>query len=254
MEDICQEVGAKTSASIYQALLRHNIPTRGVQDAILYRKQKELINNGIILNMSVIEGCLLGDGYLIKSNKDSENSRPSFEKKNKFKDHIQYVAQLLIPRNYEENIYPSYHECNGKNFEYWGLTTNVQNELVSIYKKWYPKDNNYKKIIPENLDPTPETLLHWFMDDGSSSIRTERMPSVQIVITFCSECFSPESQQNLAEKINKKYNIGMFLSKTKKEPTEGDFGYRLMVGQSYAQDFFKLIGPPPVPSLAYKWK
>lgn len=31
-------------------------------------------------------------------------------------------------------------------------------------------------------------------------------------------------------------------------------GWRIHLPQSQAQDFFKIIGPCPVPSLAYKWK
>ena len=126
-------------------------------------------------------------------------------------------------------------------------------ELLPIYRKWYPKENNYKKVVPRDLELTPEHILHWFMDDGYSCFRNRhtatRVQKKQVIVCFCSESFTKEDQMFLIEQMDRKFGIKSSVRKTK-----GGTGWRIFVHQSCADHFFEVIGPCPVPSMQYKWK
>lgn len=66
---------------------------------------------------------------------------------------------------------------------------------------------------------------------------------------FCSESFTKEDQQILCDKINEKFDL---VARTVK--VKGGTGWRISIPQSKSNEFFNIIGPPPVQSLAYKWK
>ena len=68
-------------------------------------------------------------------------------------------------------------------------------------------------------------------------------------IVFCSESFVKEDQEMLCERIAAKFPLTPKLMKS-----QWGTGYRIGLPQSQTQEFFEIIGPPPVPSLAYKWK
>lgn len=88
--DISKLIGCKTSNSVRQALSRFNIPIRNISESLT-------INNDIVtINDSVITGCLLGDGWLKRFNTNSEISYPYFIKKNKYRSHIEYVANYFL--------------------------------------------------------------------------------------------------------------------------------------------------------------
>ena len=69
--------------------------------------------------------------------------------------------------------------------------TPVDKRLKDEYDRWYPNWNNFKKIVPDGLELTPKILLHWFLDDGTTSWRKQKR-SKSVRLTFCSESFSYE--------------------------------------------------------------
>ena len=89
---ICKLSGAKTPNSVRQALIKYNIPVRTIGDGLRINRK----DDGLIINKEVIDGCLLGDGFLCKWNKNSDVSFPYFAKRNKYYDHIKYVSNLLL--------------------------------------------------------------------------------------------------------------------------------------------------------------
>jgi len=44
--------------------------------------------------------------------------------------------------------------------------------------------------VPYDINITPTVLLHWFMDDGSTTQRRKDSKTKQIITTFCTESFS----------------------------------------------------------------
>lgn len=246
--EIAKLLGIKVSNSVRQALIRHEITVRNVSDGLTCRRKSD----GFELNqhsLEVIQGCLLGDGMLKVWNKESDNSFPSFRKKNKNYDHVKYVAEELsvdIGR-----IKPESRLCNGRQCSSFAFSTLSYRELLPLLRKWYPKH----KIVPKDLELTPTVLLHWFLDDGSTSWRNRKYPKgwkqrkKQVVTSFSSESFTKQENQTLCRQMRD--NFGIKASVT---PVSFGTGWRIRVAQSNTQQFFEVLGHSPVASLEYKWK
>lgn len=235
--------GAKTANSVRQALIRHSIPVRTIGDGLRTNRK----DDNFVANKEVIDGCLLGDGFLCKWNKKSDKSLPYFAKRNKYYDHIKYVAEILFKDKWKERVKENNESFLGKKYVVFSLRSLSNKSLKTFYERWYPEWNNYKKIIPQDIEITSNLLLHWFLDDGSSYLRKRK--TRQVIITFCSECFSKDDQEMIMDKINSKFDLSMRLNKT-----NSGIGYRIIVPQLKADNFYNIIGDCPVPSMEYKWK
>lgn len=235
-------LGIKSCNSVRQALQRHGIPIRNSRDAQITHREGDAFK----LCNATLEGNLLGDGSLKKSNRTSQIAGTHFSQTNKYLNHILYVA---------EQFYENPEEWVTKDEEgYYTFRTLSYDILNPYFSKWYPADNDFEKVIPDDIEITPKLLLHWFLGDGSSYQRRKESKTKQVVITFCSECFSKNDQDKLCEKINKKYNLGFYTRKLGPPKKGRGYGYRIEVGQSHANQFYQLIGLPPFPEMAYKWK
>ncbi len=236
--------GAKTANSVRQALIRHSIPVRSVGDGLRCNN-----SDGIIINKEVIDGCLLGDGFLIKWNKESNKSYPYFAKRNKYYDHIKYVSQILFKERWKERVKESDEKSLGKRLTVFILRSLSNKKLLSFYMRWYPEWNDYKKVIPKDVDISPASLLNWFLDDGNSYQRRKDSSTKQVVITMCSECFSKEDQQMIVDKIYEEHRLGF-----KVVAYSHGTGWRIRLPQAQTSLFYDVIGPCPVASMEYKWK
>jgi hypothetical protein len=242
---ICRLAGAKTPNSVRQALLKHSIPVRTIGEGLKSNKESD----GLIVKAEDIEGCLLGDGYLRKWRKDSSNACPYFAKRNKFYDHVKFVAQILFGHKWEERVRESEETILGKKAVIFSLRSLSNEHLKPFYERWYPAWNDYRKVIPSDLRLTPRMVLHWFLDDGNSYQRRKDSKKKQVVITLCSESFSMDDQQMIVDKMRDDFGIKGGL---KKVPF--GTGYRIQFSQSQAPLFYDIVGPCPVPSMGYKWK
>lgn len=241
-EEIADMVNAKRSNSVRQALLRFGMPVRDFSDGQTRRRQDQ----HFVKNVDVINGCLLGDGFFRKYNKQSEVCGTAFYKRNKFYDHVLYVASLLFREGAADRIKPEMHYCNGKRLPYFLIRSAAYKDLNDMYQKWYPDGI---KIVPPDLEMNETVLLHWFMDDGSTSWRKRRtVNSVRMI--FCTQGFTKEDQQILCDKVNEKFDLGFSVGKSKKKGT----GYLIRVSELKVNDFFSAIGTCPVPNMEYKWK
>lgn len=253
-------VGAKTSNSVSQALKRKNIPIREktistVKLVKFYKNVKfyeDIIAKyeNFILATDVIVGSLLGDASLRVYNKKSDFSYPVFLKTNKNYDHVCYVAGLIFRDGGLNRIKERFQLCNGKNCRSFLISSFANEDLLQMLRDWYPASNNYKKLVPRNIEINKTVLLHWFMDDGCASYRKrEGKYTKQVVLVLCSQSFSKEDQEWLCNRINEKTSLGAKVIKC-----QDGTGWLIRVPQSQVQQFYKFIGPCPVPSLAYKWK
>jgi len=249
IKNIKELVNAKESNSVRQSLIRHNIPVRNISDGLTYRRNDDYF----IFDEEVINGCLLGDASLGIHNKKSDISVPYFHKKNIHWEHIVFVASKLFSQNVGSRI----KFCinlnkklkSGKHPQSYYLRSLSHKELVPLYKKWYPKWNNYVKVVPEDLNITPTVLLHWFMDDGNAYQRRVHSKTKQIHITLCTECFTETDHEFLRDIINNNFNLHAKIRKYHQGT-----GFRLHINQKYVPSFYEIIGKSPVKSMEYKWK
>lgn len=252
-------VGAKEPNSVGQALKRFGWSLRNHRNGIVRN-----IEDVLIINRDVIDGSLLGDCSLGISNKNSDFARPYLHKKNKYRDHLIWFAEQIFPFN-RITIKETTHSIKYKNiikrYKIFTFRTNSSEKLLEFYRRWYPSNNNYKKVVPADLILTPTMILNWFLDDGSSTWRkrdgeicksrnsaTYPQKTKQVIVSFCSESFTKEENEFLCNQI-KKFGINASVIKS-----NGGTGWRIAIGQSSTNDFFDLIGECPVDSLKYKWK
>jgi len=140
-EKICSLVGAKAPNSVRQHLIKHSIPVRSIGDGLRANRETD----GLIIDEEVINGCLLGDGFLCKWNKKSNNSYPYFAKRNKYYDHVKYVSRILFGEKWEKRVKENDEKSLGKRHIIFTLRSLSNEKLQCYYEKWYPGWNNYKK-------------------------------------------------------------------------------------------------------------
>jgi hypothetical protein len=261
--EICKMAGAKTCNSARQALIKFGIQVRGVGEGLTCNREDDGFKLDVN-SMQVIEGGLLGDAGLRVWKKGENNANAYFYKKNIGYDHVLFVARLVVGEKADsfinEEVQPYSHDKTRMAHSFL-FRTYTHPELTPIYRKWYPEWNNYKKIIPSDINITATTLLHWFMDDGFSyrrnrdkeyknggkSRQINRRKNNQICIGLCTDCFTEKDQRMVAEQMLDKFGLDFKLRKYKDT-------FRMFLPQSQAQHFFEVIGDCPVPSLKYKWK
>lgn len=246
--------GAKQSNSVVQALKKFNIAVIPHEECLIFLPTVRplSVDEALKINEDVISGCLLGDAWLDSSDITSDNSNPSFNKRNKFYDHVELINNLLFDGSRE--LKEEWHHLKGKEFRYYKISSLADIRLMPLYRKWYPAWNNYEKVVPQDIRINEVVLLHWFLDDGSTSYRKRKYKfdwtqrKKQVKLTFCSECFTKENQQMLCDKVNDKFPLALRV-----KAANSGTGWRIGVPQSKVNLFLEIIGPP-MTSLAYKWK
>ena len=248
---------------VRQSLLSFGIPVRGKSEGRTVNR----IGDGFVFEKDIIEGCLLGDGFLSKQNKESEGSFPFFGKKNIFRDHVDFVAKQVIPATWETRV-KSGLDKGGYNkgkpdedCEVFYFKTLTHQELLPLYLKWYPAGNNFEKVIPEDISLTPRTLMHWYLDDGFAFHRkyyyVKRIKKThkkqQFVLTFACQSFKREELQVLCGKIYDIFKIEMTPGLHQRNGEYGGTGMEVTIRTTSAQRFYDTIGLPPFQSLSYKW-
>lgn len=249
LNQIAKLVGARRSNSVGQALKRFGLVVRTISEGLIVANPKRYhTDKAWICDKEVIEGSLLGDGGLRRHNRFNSESYAAFYKRNKFLDHVTLVASALYPGNFDGRIKPETHSINGKSFTYYLLSSYAHKELLQMDEQWYPASNNFKKVVPADLVLTPKIMLHWFMDDGSTSWRKSRK-TLPVGLVFCSESFTLEEQEFLCEQM-REFDLKVRVTPYHNQGT----GWRIKMAAASVEHFWEVIGPPPVPSLAYKWK
>ena len=245
--DLAQLSGAKTANSARQALIRHNILVRNTGTGLRIKHG----DDGFVMDMSVFTGCLLGDASMTAYNRRSDASMPEFRKKNKYLDHVQYVAKILFPRSWRKHIKYEANKFRGKIFDAYILRSFTHPELMPLYRAWYPPENNYVKVVPQDIPMDATVLLHWFMDDGWSRMRNRGYQ--EVLIGLETQSFTLPDVQRLCTMLKDKFDLG-FKPTPEKSRVTGVMQWKMRLPQKQAEHFFEVIGDCPVPSLEYKWK
>lgn len=248
---IAELIGARTPNSVRQYLLKYGIPLRSIREGLVKNRE----HDGFRLNaetQQIIEGSLLGDGCLYSYNRESDASAPIFKKRNKFRDHIAFVCSGIGVHH--SRIRKSIEQVGGTKCVVHSFKTLSHDSLMALFRRWYPPAR-FKKIVPINLTLTPTILLHWFLDDGSSSWRNRKYPDgwqqrkKQVVMSFSSESFTREENQFLCDQMKETFGISCSVTSV-----NSGTGWRIKVLQSSVSTFLEIIGLCPFASLAYKWK
>lgn len=194
------------------------------------------------MNKNVIQGSLLGNGYLEKGQK-SKNARFKFKQNSKRISYVEYVSsclgdltngKILICKNRKPSkvngkIDHSIEKWNGDFCESAVIWSHSSRHFTELYDSWYSLG---KKIIPSNLVLNAEMLAHWFVQNGSNNININAKSKS---ILFTNNTLNSDECEFL---VNQLANMG-FKSKTyylSKGPNIK------VMAESYF-DFMKLVTP-----------
>jgi len=236
-------VGADPQIVRYR-LCKFSIPLRNLSLSHTHNR-KDLV----LPDREVLDGNLLGDGSLLLRNKKTGQGLPSYSQAASVRDHVEYVGSLLWRGNVSSRIGKGVTKGFTKKspgYVYFKFTTTTSPSLLPFYERWYPSS---EKTIPKDLSLTSVSLLHWFLGDGTCSYKKER-PKEQRSMVLCSESFTKEENEWLCSRLESIFNIKCNTIGNAEKGTD----CRIRIRQESIDRFFDIIGPPPVPSLAYKWK
>lgn len=180
------------------------------------------------LQRSIIVGSILGDGYLriVSGRKDAflEINHSISQK-----EYVDWLYEMLKPLCRSG---PKKRKGNGTRIAY-RFTTRQMPQLTELFKQFYVHG---KKQIPLDLELDSMMLAVWFMDDGSRCRESD--------VYLNTQQFERADQEKCINMLEK---LGFLCSLNK------DKEYvRLRIKKSSIQQFFSIIGPHIIPSMAYK--
>ncbi len=178
--------------------------------------------------ISVIIGSLLGDGYLriIPGRKNAFlEVNHSFSQK----EYVDWKYSILKDITVSA---PKKRIIDERRIAY-RFYTKQHPEITQLYKMFY---ENGVKIIPENLQITPLSLVVWFMDDGSKCRTSD--------VYLNTQQFGHNDQMRLLD-ILKEFNLEARLNKDK-------IYTRIRFIKSSLSEFRRLVAPHIVSSMKYK--
>lgn len=181
------------------------------------------------IQKSVIEGSLLGDGYIEKAK--FGNCRFGKVQKLASLEYVQYVYDVMKPysTSLSERVRENKIRNNSLNKFLKSVTIRTVNHPIftGLRNKWYPNDI---KVVPEDICLTPLALAIWFCDDGSN----HKNKKEAIIHT---QSFTENEIEMLIEKLLKSYNIKCKINYDGiKLPT-------IRIGAQSYEDFINIIKP-----------
>lgn len=232
---------ACTSGQVKNALRRSGVIMRPFG---LGRPQKSIPLSPATLRM--VDGMLLGDGHLVAIKPPLVNSGFAMHVSAEHNDFVGWVASYFLRDNIpfnkhtKPNSWPGSFACV--------LSTAKTKQFTVIRKRWYPTG---LKIIPADLCLYPETVLAWYLGDGTLHSHAG--------VTLCTNGFLQPDVELLQQLL-----LGVGIRSNLKLHKRGSSGFSAVEkvdpllyvprGNGNLRAFFDFIGPCPVPSLAYKWQ
>ena len=231
-----------SSSTIYKELIRHGIPVRSKSESVSMATST-LDTNVSYLNEGIIEwidGFLLGDGY-INFDKRKDNfigSRfviGSVEKQ--WTDYAMsglrcYVPSIAVKRGVT---------CLKRPNTTWSSRTYTHPDIVKQAIRWYGQNKDLKRDVPEDVVITPQSILLWYLGDGSICRQ-----DTTTLLRFATCSFSVEAIEDIL--IPKMELLGL---KCAREKQKNDI--RVKTGS--IGRFFELIGDKsPISCYDYKFE
>lgn len=219
------------SATIHNWMRRYNIVSRSSGEGVHCR-----LGNHCDLSIEAIrwiDGELLGDGSLQSHSPYSAR----FVYSSKHKGYIQYISDTLKSFGIKQSskIRKKHLTDRGMDCHIYQYSSLKYAELLTIYKKWYPKG---KKIIPRDIVLTPLVCRQWYIGDGHLAHYKVGRPS----ISLATNGFKISDVEWLIKQLKE---LGIKANRTSQNA--------IYVSAYSVEDFLKYIGGCPVMCYEYKW-
>lgn len=154
------------------------------------------------IQISVLEGSLLGDGCLYQHT-PRNNPHLIVSRKRADKSYLEWQAnvfqELLRPRGVFD--YQTYDQRTKKTYLGNGFESRSLPELLPWRQRWYPEG---KKRVPRDLAFDSLMLAVWFADDGSIMPVSPTSPS-RLQLKFATHGFPEEDVRFLAQMLSDRY-------------------------------------------------
>lgn len=153
-----KEIAEKLSvfvSSIENNFKKYNIKVRTISEATFWQQKSCNLNN---VQIEILDGMMLGDGCLDKSNVSARITY-GCKFKNTLLDIQKEFNQLHFSNIWESEI--SQKSWRTKN-KYWYMKSSFYNDLLFHRNRWYKNI----KIIPDDVSLTPKSFYWWFIGDG----------------------------------------------------------------------------------------
>lgn len=177
----------------------------------------------------LIDGLLLGDGSL---DKRAKNAR--YRHSCKHKEYIEFIINELSKFNVITSTI--YDKDNGYGTgRVYQCYSKISTELTINYLRWY---NDKKKVLPDDIELTKLSLLHWYIGDGCLDIDKGYLRQINIA----AHSFTFEEREILCSKLT---DLGFKVSNTKNG--------KINICKSSVLSFLSYIGECPVECYKYKF-
>jgi predicted DNA-binding protein YlxM (UPF0122 family) len=130
--------------------------------------------------LSVVHGELLGDGCL----HCRDDRGCFFQLSTTTESHTHRLMEKLPDGLFPEsqpNAFTRPNQFTGDDYTCWTVSSRPQSLFQRMYDDWYEiREENNRKIVPEEFTLDRTALLHWYWGDGSCTIRESGAPRVSL--------------------------------------------------------------------------
>lgn len=194
--------------------------------------------------MENFNGFMLGDGYLSNRNKSKHSAQ--FIMRNKYPSYIYYVSELLAKEDVDHMIKINDVKGNFPGSTYASTVyTKFYTTFTDLEERWYETrdDGTHFKIVPNDIQLTPISLLQWYIGDGY----LVNLKGVPQRVQFCTDRYTDEEIIFLREVFHRDIGLDIQIDWNRR---------RLRVPKRMLNDFFDILPECPMQfesNLGYKW-
>lgn len=185
----------------------------------------------------IISGSLLGDAC-IRVDKGKYFTFQYTAKDRKFLENLNGIFGGFGIRCWISVDNPGIHKLG------FYINTCPYKEFLELRNTWYKKENGKTvKILPNDLEITPTTLLYWYLGDGCL-VRRKNDENRVPTLCLATNCFSKKDVEILLEKL-RKLNLNFYATESTSGFNKGEkAGYALYskVEDATPLRFFQIIG------------
>jgi uncharacterized protein (DUF433 family) len=180
-----------------RAAIQHHLEEAGVEYTEPTSQTAHLDFNPS--HISLVQGELLGDGCLHRQN----DGRCFFQLSTTTKSHavrlVENLPEGVFPEG-QPNQFTRPNHFNDEDYTLWTVSSRPHSLFDRLYEDWYEvRDENNRKIIPEEFTLDRTAILHWYWGDGSCSIRESGAPRV----CFATHGFPKSSVDHLQSELDR---------------------------------------------------
>lgn len=176
----------------------------------------------------IIEGILIGDGWIDKENKNRLSISQKFDKK----EFVEHIASKL-PFACSVDLYEHKKHWRKKASNSVRYRTVAYEQIYDYWERWY---QNGRKVVPNDFEITPISLLYWYCGDGSIHRDSKQ-------VRLHTNSFEQQDLERLQSQFEK---LGIYTTIDGRNVT--------CIRSQCTQRFFELLGSiTPFECFAYKW-